>query len=60
MDGYVGSVDGKVAVRHQMSGDVSDPIALGDAMVAALLDMGAGEILAEIRSAADVDDLLAT
>ena len=60
MDGFVGSVDGKTAIRHRAEGNVSDPVALGEAMVAALLEAGADEILAEIRSAADVDDLLAT
>jgi hydroxymethylbilane synthase len=60
MDAFVGSVDGKTIVRHSLVGDPADPLALGDAMVEALIGLGADEILAEIRSAADVDDLLQT
>ena len=65
MDGMVGSVDGKQIVREQLAGDAGDPQALGEAMVERLLSLGAGEILAEVRSAADaaqgrVDGLLGT
>lgn len=60
MDGLVGSVDGKRIVRARLEGDAGDPIALGDSMVAALLEGGAGEILAEIRDADGVDGLLKT
>lgn len=60
MDGFVGSVDGKRYVREQLTGDPSDPIELGERMVALLLERGADAILAEIRQAADVDDLLKT
>lgn len=60
MDGLVGSVDGKTIVRTQLTGSPQQPVALGEAMVAALLEMGAGEILASIRDADGVDDLLKT
>lgn len=65
MDGLVGSVDGKQIVREQLAADAGDPQGLGDAMVERLLSLGAGEILAEVRGAADaaggrVDGLLET
>ena len=60
MDAFVGSVDGKTILRHQLEGDPSEPTALGEQMVAALLEMGAHEILAAVRAANDVDDLLKT
>ncbi len=60
MDAIVGSVDGTNIVRHHLEGDPSDPVALGEAMVAALLESGAGAILEAIRNADDVDDLLKT
>ena len=65
MDALVGSVDGKQIVREQLAGDAGDPQALGEAMVERLLSLGAGEILAEVRSVADeaqgrVDGLLET
>ncbi len=60
MDGLVGSVDGKRIVREQLEGVVGDPVDLGERMVARLLELGAGEILAEIRDADDVDGLLKT
>lgn len=59
MDGLVGSVEGDRIVREQLTGDPADPIALGEAMVARLREMGADEILACIRDA-DVDGLLKT
>jgi hydroxymethylbilane synthase len=60
MDAFVGSVDGKTIVRHTLEGDPAEPLALGREMVEALIGMGADEILAEIRGAEDVDDLLQT
>lgn len=60
MDGLVGSVEGDRIVRDQLTGDPADPVALGDAMVARLLELGGGEILAEIRAADGVDGLLKT
>lgn len=49
MDAFVGSVDGTRVCREQLQGDAGAPEALGEAMVARLLELGAGEILAEIR-----------
>ena len=60
MDGFVGSVDGKTIVRKQLEGPSEDPVGLGEAMVAALVEMGADKVLADVRNAADVDDLLQT
>jgi hydroxymethylbilane synthase len=60
MDAFVGSVDGKTIIRHRLEGSPDEPIMLGEAMVDRLLDVGADAILAEIRNAADVDDLLKT
>jgi hydroxymethylbilane synthase len=60
MDAMVGSVDGTHIVREQLCGDAGEPEALGEAMVGRLLRLGAGEILAEIRDADDVDGLLKT
>ena len=59
MDGLVGSVEGDRIVREKLTGDPADPIALGEAMVARLREMGAEEILACIRDV-DVDGLLKT
>lgn len=60
MDGLVGSVDGDRIVRDRLEGDPNDPVGLGEAMVARLLELGGGEILAEIRAADGVDGLLKT
>ena len=65
MDAVVGSVDGKIILRDHMEGVVADPEGLGRAMVARLLDLGAGEVLAQIRDVsvvapAAVDDRLET
>ena len=60
MDAMVGSVDGARIVREQLCGDAGEPEALGEAMVERLLRLGAGDILAEIRDADDVDGLLKT
>ncbi len=56
MDGLVGSVDGKQIVRDQIAADAGDPQGLGEAMVERLLSLGAGEILAEVRRAAEEAD----
>ena len=60
MDGFVGSVDGTTVLRAQLSGSIEDPVGLGDAMVAALIDKGADKVLAAVREADDVDGLLKT
>jgi len=60
IDAMVGSVDGTEIVRQQMCGDAGEPEALGEAMVARLLSLGAAEILACVRDAAGADELLAT
>ena len=62
MYGVVGSVDGSRIVRHHMEGNAAEPEQLGHAMVERLLELGAGEILDEIRGASggDVSALLAT
>ncbi len=65
MDAFVGSVDGTKTVRDRLEGSAAEPLALGDEMVRRLLALGAGEILEEIRGAADevggrVDRLLET
>jgi hypothetical protein len=49
-----------VIVREYLEGPADDPIALGERMVDALREMGAAEILAAVRAAAGVDDLLKT
>jgi hydroxymethylbilane synthase len=55
MDAIVGSVDGSTIVRYHLEGSPAEPEMLGAAMVDRLLDLGAGEVLAEVRSAADAD-----
>ncbi len=65
IDGFVGSVDGTQVLRDRAVGSPEDPITLGHTMVDRLLDVGAAEVLAEVRSAADavggrVDGLLET
>jgi hydroxymethylbilane synthase (EC 2.5.1.61) len=62
MDAFVGSLDGATLLRHRLEGDVAEPVMLGEAMVDRLLDMGATDILAEIRAVGDggVSELLAT
>lgn len=63
MDAMVGSVDGTTILRDHLEGSAEDPVGLGDRMVASLKEMGAVEILAAIRAAADeggVDALLET
>ncbi len=62
MDAVVASVDGSRVVRHRVEGDPAEPRELGALMVERLLELGAGEILEEVRAAAgrSVDDLLGT
>jgi hydroxymethylbilane synthase len=60
MDGMVGSVDGMRIVRDQLEGPAGEPVELGERMVERLLSLGAGDVLAEIRNADDVDGLLKT
>jgi len=59
MDAIVGEVDGSTILKATLEGPASDPVALGDRMVAALLDLGAHEILSAIREQS-VDGLLET
>jgi hydroxymethylbilane synthase len=51
MDGVVASVDGTRVVRYRLEGSPAEPEILGAAMVDRLLELGAGEILAEVRAA---------
>jgi hydroxymethylbilane synthase len=51
MDGIVGSVDGTVILRSRVEGSPDDSTALANELVDLLLDMGAAEILAAVRSA---------
>jgi len=60
MDAVVGSVNGESIVRAHLEGPADRPIALGELMVAELLVLGAGPILAQIREASTVDGLLET
>ncbi len=62
IDAFVGSLDGTTLLRHRLEGDVAEPVMLGEAIVDRLLDMGATDILAEIRAVGDggVSELLAT
>jgi hydroxymethylbilane synthase len=65
MDGMVADVDGTTVLRHRLEGSPGEPELLGAAMTDRLLDMGAAEILTQIRAAADeaggrVDGLLET
>jgi hydroxymethylbilane synthase len=59
MDAIVGSVSGDRILRAHLEGPASEPVALGEAMVEALLELGAEAILSEIREAS-VDGLLET
>jgi hydroxymethylbilane synthase len=55
MDAVVGSVDGATIIRYPLEGEATEPEMLGAAMVDRLLDLGAGEVLAEVRAAAEAD-----
>ncbi|MGV8083292.1 MAG: hydroxymethylbilane synthase [Coriobacteriia bacterium] len=60
MDAFVGRVDGSLCVRAHVEGLAEEPVALGEEMVAKLLELGVGAILEEVRAAAQVDGLLET
>lgn len=60
LDAFVGAVDGTTILRDQLIGSVDEPAALGEAMVARMLEMGADKVLAEVRAADDVDGLIKT
>jgi hydroxymethylbilane synthase len=49
--GFVGAPDGSQTARAEVTGDVSDPEALGAALAAKLRDAGAADILASLDSA---------
>jgi hydroxymethylbilane synthase len=51
MDAVVGSIDGRRIIRYHLEGTPAEPEMLGSAMVERLLELGAGEVLAEIRGA---------
>jgi hydroxymethylbilane synthase len=55
MEAVVGSVDGATIVRYALDGLAAEPDMLGAAMVDRLLDLGAGDVLAEVRAAAEAD-----
>ena len=59
MDAIVGSVDGSTILRVSLDGPSDKPVELGEAVVAALLELGADAILSEIRTSS-VDSLLET
>ena len=49
LDAVVGSIDGTTILRARFEGDPSDPDELGRSTVERLLELGAAEVLAEIR-----------
>jgi hydroxymethylbilane synthase len=49
MRGFVATPDGTRLLRAEKSGSISAPEALGDAVAQALLQQGAGEILAALN-----------
>lgn len=53
MDAVVGSLDGVRILRYHLEGTAAEPEMLGAAMVDRLLDLGAADILAEIRGSED-------
>jgi len=57
IDAMVGSVDGSIILQVQEQGSADDPVALGELVVGRLRDLGADEVLREVRAAADVADL---
>lgn len=48
---YVGSLDGKTAMRDSLSGDVADAARLGRTLAETMLNQGAAEIIARSRHA---------
>lgn len=53
IDGFVSDLDGKTVLREQITGDVEEPARIGEELAERLLERGAGEVLEEIRRAAD-------
>jgi hydroxymethylbilane synthase len=51
MDAFVGSLDGKTLIRDEVRGSMHEPEALGTIMVERLRELGADEVLAEVRGA---------
>ncbi len=50
MRGFVASPDGKELVRAELTGEITDPEALGKRIAEALLSQGAGKILAALNA----------
>jgi hydroxymethylbilane synthase len=50
LQAMVASSDGRQIIRQQVSGTVDDPTALGIGLADILLEMGAGELLAQSES----------
>jgi hydroxymethylbilane synthase len=57
MDAMVATVDGSRVLRRHLAGTTDDPEGLGMLMVERLRALGAAEILADIRAAADDGDV---
>jgi hydroxymethylbilane synthase len=53
MDAFVGSLDGTTLIRDQVHGSMAEPEALGAIMVERLRELGADEVLAEVRGAGE-------
>ncbi len=53
LDGFVASMDGSAYVRGLSRGPIADPRAVGIALADDLLDRGAGEVLRQVRAAAE-------
>jgi hydroxymethylbilane synthase len=49
LDGFAGSVDGREVVRGWITGDATDPVALGEALARTLEEKGARAIIDEVR-----------
>jgi len=58
IDAMVGSVDGSTILRVNKIASDKDPVALGEAVVAELKELGANEVLAAVRAATDAAELL--
>jgi hydroxymethylbilane synthase len=50
LDGLVADMDGKTVIRDRLSGPESTPEAVGKQLANRLLDMGAGEILKDLKA----------
>lgn len=57
LHGFVGSLDGTRFFRASVKGTIDEPQTVGRQLAALLLDMGAGEILAEIRAENPAPDI---